>query len=754
MFTTMRRAIAPGTAWIALAVSGMAATGAHAQTGSQTGHQTDGTAESRIDEILVTGQSDGYQTGETNTATKLPLSLRETPQSVTVITRQRIEDFNLITVQDVLEQTPGVSVQSYDSNRTRFQARGFTITNFQLDGVPSNFNVGASGNSVMPDTSIFERIEVVRGAAGLVTGTGDPSATINLVRKRPTNDLKANVSLNYGSWDYVRAEADVGGPVIASGRIRARAVAAYTSKDSYVDFQHDTSPSLYGVVEADITETTRLRAGVDYLKTDSRGGSWSGVPLFFSDGTRTDLPRSYSAAARWNNWQRENTNAFAVLEQEIGRWVARTAYNHRWTDTESLLFAGSNSTFFPDRETGLGLNVVNTYGISHTREDSFDGYATGPLRLLGRDHELVFGVNHYNRELETGATTLTPAYGLSTFRVGTTTYTAFPSIFTWDGDVSRPSTTDRGFASSTDRTRQTSIYGALRLNPFDGLKVILGGRYTDADTTTRTYNTTTDPGALTRTAKSGDNKFSPYAGVVWDLTSQISAFASYAQVFTVQSQRDVNNDQIAPLTGSNYEFGLKGEFFDKKLYAALSGFHMKQDNVAELLTGATPLPDGSTPYRAVSGVNTWGAELEIAGSITPDWRVAGGYTYVHSENADGSRFSPDTPQHLAKLNTTYKLGALTLGGGGTWQSRIYRAMPIPTGAFQASGQPVTATGNVSQSSYFLLDLLLRYDLSPNVSVGVNATNVLDKTYYRNVGFFNSGWYGQPRRVLGNLRWHF
>lgn len=748
MFKKMKRAAVPGCALIAIATSN-----AHAQAASGA---ADGgrTTQTYIDEILVTGRTEGYQTGETNTATKLPSTLRETPQSVTVITRQRIEDFNLITVQDVLEQTPGVSVQSYDSSRTRFQARGFTITNFQLDGVPSNFNVGASGNSVMPDTSIFERIEVVRGAAGLVTGTGDPSATINLVRKRPTEELKANASLNYGSWDYVRAEADVGGPLISSGRIRARAVAAYTSRGSYLDFQHDRSPSLYGVIEADITATTRLRAGVDYLTTDSQGGSWSAVPLFCSDGTRTDLPRSYSAAARWNRWQRENTNAFATLEQEIGRWVARAAYNRRWTDTESLLLAGSNSTFFPDRQTGLGLNVVNTNGVSHTREHSLDGYATGPLRLFGRDHEVVLGANHYDRELETVATTLTPAYGLPTFRVGNTTYAAFPSIFTWNGDVPRPTTVDRGFASSTDRTRQTSVYGAVRLNPVDGLKVILGGRYTDVDTTTRTYNTTTNPGALTRTAKNGDGKFSPYAGVVLDLTDTISAFASYAQVFTVQTQRDENNEQLAPLTGTNYEFGFKGEFFEKRLYAAISGFHMQQDNVAQLLSGAAPLPDGSTPYQAVSGVRTWGAELEVAGSITPDWRIAGGYTYVHSENADGSRFSPDTPQHLAKLNTTYKIGALTVGGGGTWQSRIYRAMPIPTGAFQSNGQPVTATGNVSQAGYVLLDLLLRYDLSPNVSIGVNATNVLDKTYFRNVGFFNSGWYGQPRRILGNLRWHF
>jgi outer membrane receptor for ferric coprogen and ferric-rhodotorulic acid len=749
MIISIHRALT-GCALLAIAASNTA----YAQT--QTGEATKDEAAKPdyLEEILVTGQSMGYQTGDTNTATKLPLSLRETPQSVTVFTRERIEDFNLITIAEVLDQTPGVTVQSYDSNRTRFQARGFTITSFQLDGVPSNFNVGASGNSVMSDTSVFERIEVVRGAAGLVTGTGDPSATVNLVRKRPTHDLSANVSLNYGSWNYIRAEADVGGPILANGRVRARVVAAYTNRDSYVDFQNDTSPSIYGVIEADITDTTRLRAGADYLRTDSQGGSWSAVPLFYSDGTPTDLPRSYSAAARWNRWERDNVNAFAVLEQEVGSWVARLAYNRRWTDTESLLLAGSNSTFFPDRQTGLGLNVVNTYSKSKTHEDSLDGYLTGKIMLFGREHEVVLGANHYERELENAATSLAVNYGLPTFRVGTTNYTAFPSIFAWNGDVPRPIGTDRGFASSIDRTKETGAYGALRLNPADGVKVILGGRYTDAETVTDTFNTTTNPGALTRTTTVSDKRFTPYAGVVVDITSEISAFASYAEVFRPQSQRNVDNEQLAPLRGTNYEFGLKGEFFGDRLYVALGGFHMKQDNVAQLLVGAPPLPDGSTPYQAVSGIKTWGAEAEIAGSITPGWKIAGGYTYARSENTDGSRFSSDTPLHLVKLNTTYKIGDLTLGGGGTWQSRIYRAMPIPTGAFLPNGQPVTATGNAVQGSYILVDLLARYDLSPNVSIGANVSNLFDKKYYRNVGFFNTGFYGQPRRVLGNLRWRF
>ncbi|WP_274392742.1 hypothetical protein [Xanthomonas campestris] len=119
---------------------------------------------------------------------------------------------------------------------------------------------------------------------------------------------------------------------------------AYTEKDSWVRFQQDRSPSMYGVLEADLTDSTRLRAGIDHLATHSDGGAWSAAPLFFSDGTPARLPRSYSAAARWNRWERESTNVFATLEQQFaGGWSGRLAYNHRATDTDSLLFAGSNS---------------------------------------------------------------------------------------------------------------------------------------------------------------------------------------------------------------------------------------------------------------------------------------------------------------------------------------------------------------------------------------------------------------------------
>src|SRR3546814_1376572 len=108
--------------------------------------------------------------------------------------------------------------------------------------------------------AVYERIEVVRGAAGLFTGVGDPSATVNLVRKRPTDTFHGSANLSAGSWDYYRIEGDISGPIAGNGRIRARLVGAYTDNRQQVRFQHDKSPALYGIVERSEEHTSELQS--------------------------------------------------------------------------------------------------------------------------------------------------------------------------------------------------------------------------------------------------------------------------------------------------------------------------------------------------------------------------------------------------------------------------------------------------------------------------------------------------------------
>lgn len=696
----------------------------------------DGTA---VDSVTVKATKHTYVAGSSEGATKLPLSLKETPQSVTVVTRQRMDDFGLNTLSSVLEQTAGITVEELDSSRVNFTSRGFTVANFQLDGVPSTYS---SGSSVMSDTIVYDRIEVMRGATGLVTGSGDPSATVNLVRKRPTEAFAASVGLTAGSWNLGRVDADLSGPLLANGKVRGRLVGAYQDRDSYLDLFHEKKTVGYGVVEADITASTVARVGYDYQKVTPKGTTWGTAPLYYRDGTPTDLPRSYNVAAKWSTWDRNTGNLFAAVEQQLpGDWSLTAAVNRRETNSTAKLFYGYGG--YPSRADGSGLIVADYYNVYQEKETGFDVSLVGPFTLFGRKHELVFGANGYDRD----GTTLNDKIDAANRPYSLT----IPNFRTWTGDIPEPVLLKYGTRASVARTNETGVYGAVRLNPADGLKVILGARQSQWETKTDRYNLL---GVYTNTtgAYSAD-RLTPYVGVVYDVTPQVSAYASYSDLFKPQNYKDKANELLDPVVGSNYEAGVKGEFLERKLLGSAAVFYVKQDNLAELdptVPDGFLLPDGSSAYRGVSGAVTRGFETEITGKVSEAWNVVGSYTYAYTENAKGVRIATLDPRNIVRLYTTYTIGdgalqGLTVGGGLNWQSRIYTTATIPTST------TTTKSALVAQGSYVLANLMARYRINEKVSVSANVDNLFDKRYYRRVGFYNGGYFGEPRRVSVSLR---
>ena len=703
-------------------------------------------ADGSIEGVTVTGVKEGYAAKTTESAAKLPLSLRETPQSVTVITRERMDDFGLVTVANVLEQTTGVTVQENDSNRVNFTSRGFSIQNFQLDGVPTAYS---SGNSVMGDTVLYDRVEVVRGATGLVTGSGDPSATVNLLRKAPTREFAASVAAVAGSWNRGRIEADVSGPLFADRRVRARVAGAFEDRESYFDFYEEKKLIGMAVVEADITDSTLVRAGVDYTEVTPKGTTWGTSPLYFRDGSATSFDRSYNAAARWSTWDRNSTNYYAVLEQDLpGDWKFRAAYNKRGSESTAKLYYGFGG--YPDPNNGSGLTVADYFNVYEQEETAFDVYASGPFQLFGRKHELVIGANGYDRD----ETTMNDTIDASKRPYAMT----IPNIFTWDGRIPEPVLLRYGTPAQINRIKETGVYGAVRLNPTDRLKIIVGARSSQYETRSDRY---TLAGVYDRTANAySEDKVTPYLGAIFDITAQISAYVSYSDLFKPQSNKDKNNQQLDPVIGANYEGGLKGEFFDGQLYAAVAGFYVQQDNLAEIdptVPDGFLLPDGSTAYRAVTGAETRGFEAEITGQLTPRWRVAGGYTYAYTDNAAKVRINTLNPRNIARIQTSYDLSGrfegLTIGGGLNWQSEIYTlaTIPVPGNTSAPGTNPPTLRVNVSQGSYVLASLMARYRFNEKLSASLNVDNLFDETYYRRVGFYNGGYYGEPRKVTLTLR---
>lgn len=688
-------------------------------------------------EIRADKQDDStsYGARAASTATRFKLSLRETPQSVTVITRQRMEDMNLTSIADVLVQTPGITVQENDSERTGFSSRGFTVSNFQVDGVAANYS---SGNSALFDTALYDRIEVVRGATGLVTGAGDPSATINMVHKRPTRELSGSASVGIGSWDMRRMEADISAALNASGSVRGRAIGVVQNRHSHLDLYKERKIVGGVLVEADLGKDSLLTVGADYQHNTPKGTTWGTTPLFFSDGTPAKLPRSFNVAAEWSSWERTYRNVYANLEHRINDdWKVKVSYNRLDSTSEGALFYGGSG--YPNRD-GTGLAVWNgTFPYEET-QDNLDLYATGAFNLFGRKHELVAGWNGWRRE------GVTPA-------IATETPLPFPLLIpdfrNWTGKVPQPVSWRTG-ASAAAVTEQSGAYLAARLRLADPLQVIAGARLSTWKTRTDNVNTSGEFVNATGRYASKD-VLTPYAGVVFDLAPTTSLYASYSDLFKPQNYKDKDNNFLDPVTGSNVEAGVKAEFFGGRLNAAVAVFEAKQDNLGEddsSVPLGVLLPDGTRPYVSTGkGTKSRGVEAEVSGTPMPGWQLSAGATRSTSRNARDVVINTIQPRDMVRISTTWRLPGewrdVTVGGGVNWQSDIYTTATGPAGKVRTS-----------QAAYTLLNLMGRYQITSQLSASVNINNLLDKTYYRKVGFYNGGYYGEPRSVSANLRYQY
>lgn len=674
----------------------------------------------------TTENSGSYTTGATSTATKLPLSLRETPQSVTVITRQHMTDQGLATISDVLQQTPGIAVMHDDTERYNFYSRGFALNNFQYDGVPtSDFTTNTNGLGVR-DMAIYDRVEVVRGATGLMSGVGSPAGVVNLVRKRPTKTFQGYVSGNAGSWDRYRTEMDLSGPLSENGAVRGRVVAAYADDHSFIDYYSSKKNVFYAIGEADISDNTMLYGGIDYQKIDSDGSSFGQLPLFFSDGGRSDFSRSQSPSAKWSYGDSESTKYFGGVEQRFDNdWMLRVEASHWKGDTEQLQGNLIGWGPFPDRLTREGrlFRSHKTYVIN---TDSLDAYATGPFSLFGRTHDVMLGLNVSDRR--------------SDYFSENANGPTLPINFDNWGNNAPPPTAYSAWSTQDYHIKEVGGFAAVRLKPTDELAVILGTRVVNYKREGE-LGYSSDPANPDHDDAKKTGKVIPYAGIVYDLTELHSVYISYTDIFEPQNNIDMSGKVLAPVAGKNYEAGLKSEFYGGALNTSIAVFKTQQDNYAQYV-GSTE--DGRDAYEAVSNT-TKGFELQASGEVLPRLQVLAGFTYAQPRDEQHKRIDSQRPERQFKLATSYKLdGALkdlTLGGNVTWQGRTY---------YVNEDLPAEA----KEGSYAVVGLLARYDIDKHLSASVNLNNVFDRQYYSGYGLYNSYYNGDPRNVMVGLKYQF
>jgi len=691
---------------------------------------------------LTTEDTHSYTTGATTTATKLPLTLRETPQSVTVVTRQQMDDRGVTSVADALRNTPGVTTQKYDSDRTEFSARGFAITNFQYDGVniPYDGVYGENPNN-SDDAASLDHIEVIKGATGLMTGAGDPSATVNLIRKKPTKDFKASVSATAGYWDNYRTEGDISGSLNDSGSVRGRFVGAYQDKDSYIDHYSQKKDLYYGILEADLTDDTLLTLGVDKSSATPRGSSWTGNAPYYTDGGRTNFSRSFNPGADWSRRDFDSITYFASLEQALANdWKFKASFDQKTTDHDTQLASASGGS--PDRTTGEGMFFYWGRWEGHRVQNTADVNVSGPFSLGGREHELVAGFMA-SHSRQTGSTFDSSAFGQVT-----------GNIFDWEGHLAKQDFPKNGKYERTQS--QNGAYLATRLRPTDDLSFILGGRVS-------TYKYNEDYAYFPGTGQTDTHAsykehgvVTPYAGVVYDLDDTYSVYGSYTSIYQPQINKDANGSTLAPVEGNSYETGLKAAYFEGKLNASLAFFRIEQDNVAQSI--GTNAVTGDGIFKATDGATTNGVELELAGELAQDWNVSAGYTYARTRDKDEQRIfgfplATSKPEHVIRTFTTYRLpGALdqfTVGGGVSWQSAFYGQSYSPNVGNGEGGSTM-----LKQGGYTLVDLMTRYQYDEHLSFTANANNVFDKKYLTGLGNFGTTFYGEPRNLQITAKYDF
>ncbi|WP_339436411.1 TonB-dependent siderophore receptor [Pseudomonas sp. EL_65y_Pfl1_R32] len=665
----------------------------------------------------TTEGTQSYTTGAMKTATKLPLTMRETPQAVTVITRQRMDDQAMTSINDVVNATPGLFLNySSGPGRQSYTSRGFDIDNLMYDGIPSGYNGSTVG--AQPNLAMFDRVEVVRGATGLVTGAGNPSAAINLVRKRPLDEQKVTLTGAAGSWDDYRGELDASSPLNDSGTWRGRVVTSYRDANSFIDKAEDTHGLFYAVTEADLSEDTTLTLGFSNQK-DKTNYFW-GSSMVSQDGHHLDLPRSYNPGTDWENKDQEINTVFAELRQRLANdWKLQVNANYA---EQNALFSGS----YQSRWVNNTLARTVYQAAYDENQAGVDAFASGPFQAFGRTHELVVGASRRIYDM--------------------TTHNYSPYNSNWPLTAGKPD-----FVHTTnDRTvtTQDGLYVTTRLSLADPLKLILGGRldwydYDAHGSDTGDYKVTRN---LTR-----------YAGLIYDLDDHHSVYVSYSDIFTPQSDKDTSGNPLKPIVGKNYEVGIKGEYLGGALNASLALFRVDQENRAVGVTVAN-CPQASCS-EASGEIRSQGIDVELQGALTENWQVGGGYTYARTHTIKdeanpqkvNKQFDTDTPEHLFKLTTRYNfqgpLEKLRVGGNISWQSRMYNDLELADGSYY----------RLEQGAYAVTDLMAGYKVNDHLDLQLNANNIFDRRHYTTIAnsvSYGGDAYGNPRNMTLTAKYSF
>ncbi|WP_413775012.1 TonB-dependent siderophore receptor [Acinetobacter pittii] len=681
------------------------------------------------EDSAVTEGSGSYTAKSTNTSTKLNLSLRETPQSVKVLTREYLDDRKIDSFQDLMNNITGVSTSRTDE-RQKVYARGFEVDYYLIDGIPSTINLGTGDL----DLDIYDRVEVVKGANGLTTGAGNPAMALNMIRKHANSkELSGNVSTSLGSWNSWSSSADISAPLNADGSLRGRMFVKHSDENSFMDFYEKERNVFYGALDYDLSDKTSMSLGATYQELHRDGIRWGGTPAFYTDGTRTNFSRSLTVSAPWTYWDVNTTAVFANLKQNLFNDVnLNVAYTFRKEDTDSMLLYTAGKV---DKATNTSplKNIddnkkdnVSVYGAkAASEENNIDVFINAPFMLFNRPQEIIIGGSGNKNEKTKDI------FGGSNKNQDIEKYLGGPLNYNDIAQELLQPVVLNG-KNALNETTQTAAYIAGKFQILDPLKIIAGARLSNWK-----YKSENDKGN-----REFNNELAPYIGAIYDFAQDHSVYTSYTEIFKPQDRKDVNDQYIDPIKGKSYETGLKSEWFGGRLNTALSVFRIEQSNFAELIPGVFIVRNGTQTteqaYRAVDGVESKGFEFEADGEINDNWAVNFGIANFEAKDAKGTKVNTTNSRTTSNLFVKYKVNQWSAGLGLNYKSKYY------TGS---------GSSRIEQDAYVLASAMLGYQVDKNIKLQFNIDNIFDEKYYEGIGENSMNW-GTPRNATLSVRYNF
>ncbi|NKC19375.1 TonB-dependent siderophore receptor [Pseudoalteromonas sp. S4498] len=686
-----------------------------------------------IERISVVGQPIKRNSGPTG----LDLTIKETPQSVTVLSHDYIKDFELNDLEDIMVQATGISRYKFGAgDNTEFTSRGYLVNALVKDGLPTSI---AGPQESRLDTIVYDRVEVLRGAAGLMAGAGQPSATLNVITKQPDRGGFVEVGAEIGSWNKMRTHVDATGALTKDEALAGRVILAYEEKDSFVDKENSNKIVAYTQLHHYFSEDTEASFSVHYQDNELKLSPW-GLPIFYSDGSSVEIDKKTNLSSPDSYNGNTHQSYHLKLSHQINLdWALNFGAQYSKTEADITLtyFSGN-----PNKETGLGLQGGDRRWIETVDGTNFILGLVGRFELFNRSHQV--NITYLNADFES-----TDDRFEELDENARTIFYPLQSINNLH-PAAHLTATDKQFIGYWDKaTKEQSIALSSKLTLTDDLHAILGVKFFDYERT----NERDFAWSGFSSDKGKETGESLYVGLVYNINDQISTYASYTDAYEPQLDKiDVNLKQLAPITARNLEVGIKTTLWDDKLRLNVAYFDsLKEDFGVVIPEYANERP---ARYRPVDGAEADGFEVELEAKLTEDWQANFGYSDFDVVDENGEDINLYAPRKTLNASTKYTYGAWNLGLSATWDTN--RKVDILNVPGVDLGLPTGGRRGAVRAeldSQLLLNAHIKYQYSSQLSVKLNISNLTDETFYDTYGFVPKK-YNEPRAYNLSMEYLF